>query len=147
MCKGSRGGGAIEVRARGLRTLDFLSIFIMLKRKAGGAGQGWAGPGRASFAANHLEYFDIQFKSIKWLFAYQFCVIFLSSRPSPCLLPRLLTNCRIALLLFMATNNFGLESGCRHSESLMHGIRDSRVFCVIAASLGPREAGGKGNGC
>lgn len=51
MCKGSRGGAAIEVRARGLRTLDFLSIFIMLKRKAfaGGAGQGraglgWAGP-------------------------------------------------------------------------------------------------------
>lgn len=47
MCKGSRRGGAIEVRARGLRILDFLSIFIMLKRKAfaGGAGQGWAGLG------------------------------------------------------------------------------------------------------
>lgn len=28
----------------------------------------------------------------------------------------------------------------------MHGIRDSRVFCVIAASLGPREAGGKEKG-
>lgn len=46
VCKGSRRGGTIEVRARGLRALDFLSIFIMLKRKAfaGGAGQGWAGP-------------------------------------------------------------------------------------------------------
>lgn len=103
------------------------------------AGQGRAGPhsrliisSTLLFSSSPLNgYLLINFVSFFWAATPY------PAAPESSLLLRLLTNCRIALLLFMATNNFGLESVC-HSESLMHGIRDSRVFCVIVASLGPR---------
>lgn len=133
------------MRAKGIKMLNFLSIFIAYwlgqgERCVGGGGE-WSG--HCSFSANHCEYFDIQFKSIKWLFAYQFLclLVFLFSptnKKHP--LPPLLrgndpfTKAIVALLLFMATNNLGTG----HSELFMHGQYVTVASFVVIASYAKR---------